>query len=187
MEKLKWIFCTVLIIVFGLSLTCSFFEIEPELLNSKIKIERENQNHTIKNHIRFYTKVNENAFYLSEYERWVVCCMIAGEAAGETYEGQWAVAQCIYQACVNDNILPSEVKIEYQYDGWNESLEFDNPELWNQFQEITKRVFSFGDKVVNDEIIWFYAPFWMRSGVSEWHESQRFIIQIGGHKFFGEW
>lgn len=126
-------------------------------------------------------------FELSDYERWVVCCMVAGESAGESYDGQWAVAQCIYQACVNDNLQPSEVKIQYQYSGWNETLEFDNPELWAQIEEIVSRVFDYGEMCVDDEILWFYAPYWMRNGVSEWHETQRFVTQIGGHKFFAKW
>lgn len=126
-------------------------------------------------------------FELSDYERWVVCCMVAGEAAGESYEGQWAVAQCIYQACVNDNLQPSEVKIQYQYSGWNEMLEFDNPELWAQIEEIVSQVFDYGEMYVEDEILWFYAPRWMKNGVSEWHESQRFVVEIGEHKFFAPW
>lgn len=126
-------------------------------------------------------------FELSDYERWVVCCMVAGEAAGESYEGQWAVAQCIYQACVNDNLRPSEVKIQYQYSGWNEMLEFDNPELWAQIEEIVSQVFDYGEMYVEDEILWFYAPRWMKNGVSEWHESQRFVVEIGEHKFFAPW
>lgn len=134
-----------------------------------------------------YSKSFEPAFLLDDYERWVACCMIAGEAAGESYDGQWAVAQCIYQACVNDNLQPSEVKIQYQYSGWNEMLEFDNPELWAQIEEIVSRVFDYGEMCVDDEILWFYAPKWMKDGVSEWHESQRFVIEIGGHKFFGKW
>lgn len=127
------------------------------------------------------------AFELSDYERWVVCCMVAGESAGESYDGQWAVTQCIYQACMNDNLQPSEVKIQYQYSGWNETLEFDNPELWAQIEEIVSRVFDYGEMCVDDEILWFYAPYWMKNGVSEWHETQRFVTQIGGHKFFAEW
>lgn len=129
----------------------------------------------------------ENKFKLSDYERWVVCCMVAGEAAGESYDGQWAVAQCIYQACINDNLQPSEVKIQYQYSGWNEMLEFDNPKLWEQIEEIVSRVFDYGEMCVDDEILWFYVPFWMKNGASEWHESQRYIMTIGGHRFFAPW
>ena len=126
-------------------------------------------------------------FELSDYERWVVCCMVAGESAGESYEGQWAVAQCIYQACINDGLQPSEVKIQYQYSGWNETLEFDDPELWAQIEEIVSQVFDYGEMYVEDEILWFYAPRWMKNGVSEWHESQRFVVEIGEHKFFAPW
>lgn len=132
-----------------------------------------------------YSESFEPAFLLDDYERWVVCCMVAGESAGESYEGQWAVAQCIYQACVNDNLQPSEVKIQYQYSGWNETLEFDNPELWAQIEEVVSLVFDYGEMYVEDEILWFYAPRWMKNGVSEWHENQRFVIEIGGHRFFG--
>lgn len=126
-------------------------------------------------------------FDLSEEERWATCCMVAGESKGEPYEGQWAVAQCIYQACVNGGLQPSEVRIEYKYSGWDEKLEFDNPELWAQIEEIVSRVFDYGEMYVEDEILWFYAPRWMKNGVSEWHESQRFVIEIGDHKFFGPW
>lgn len=129
----------------------------------------------------------EPVFELSDYERWVVCCMVAGESKGESYEGQWAVAQCIYQACINDGLQPSEVRIEYKYSGWDENLEFDNPELWTQIEEIVSRVFDYGEMCVDDEILWFYAPRWMKNGISEWHESQRFVVEIGGHLFFAPW
>ena len=129
----------------------------------------------------------EPVFELSDYERWVVCCMVAGESKGESYEGQWAVAQCIYQACINDGLQPSEVRIEYKYSGWDENLELDNPELWTQIEEIVSRVFDYGEMYVEDEILWFYAPRWMKNGISEWHESQRFVVEIGGHLFFAPW
>lgn len=126
-------------------------------------------------------------FDLSEEERWTACCMVAGESKGEPYEGQWAVAQCIYQACINDGLQPSEVRIEYKYSGWDENLEFDNPELWTQIEEIVSRVFDYGEMCVDDEILWFYAPKWMKNGVSEWHESQRFVCEVANHRFFGPW
>lgn len=129
----------------------------------------------------------EPVFDLSEEERWTTCCMVAGESKGESYEGQWAVAQCIYQACINDGLQPSEVRIEYKYSGWDENLEFDNPELWTQIEEIVSRVFDYGEMCVDDEILWFYAPRWMKNGVSEWHESQRFVCEVANHRFFGPW
>lgn len=44
-------------------------------------------------------------------------------------------------------------------------------------------VFDAGDTVTTEPILFFYAP---RRTVSKWHESQRFVIEIGGHRFFAE-
>lgn len=159
---------------------------EIKIPNELIEIEYIESSQTVENTHKIENEFTP-VFELSDYERWVVCCMVAGESAGESYEGQWAVAQCIYQACVNDNLQPSEVKIQYQYSGWNETLEFDNSELWVQIEEVVSRVFDYGEMYVEDEILWFYAPYWMKNGVSEWHETQRFVTQIGGHKFFAKW
>ena len=43
-----------------------------------------------------------------------------------------------------------------------------------------KEVFVFGNKM-HDSVLWFYAPEWCES---EWHESQQFVAEIGGHRFF---
>ena len=156
--------------------------------NNTIKIEKEDEQ---KNLIIYpiYEIKNEISplFELSEYEFWVTCCMVAGESGGESYDGQWAVAQCIYQACINDNLQPSEVKIQYQYSGWNENLEFTNPKIWIQIQEIVTKVFYYGEMYIHEEILFFYSPRWMENGVSEWHESLRFITEIGNHRFFALW
>ena len=72
----------------------------------------------------------EPVFELSDYERWVACCMVAGEAGAEPYDGKWAVAQCIYQACVREGMTPSQIRKAYQYSGWNESIQYNHPELW---------------------------------------------------------
>lgn len=159
---------------------------ETKIPNEPIEIEYINLSQPVETACKIENEFTP-VFDLSEEERWTTCCMVAGEAEGESYEGQWAVAQCIYQACINDNLQPSEVKIQYQYSGWNETLEFDNPELWAQIEEVVSRVFDYGEMCVDDEILWFYAPFWMKNGVSKWHESQRFVIEIGGHRFFAPW
>lgn len=190
----------ILFLVFCLILMYCGIKKTNQIILEEIKIEiPESQNETenlnpssviyLEKEIVNYSeeKEFEPVFELSDYERWVVCCMVAGESAGESYDGQWAVAQCIYQACINDNLQPSEVRIQYQYSGWNETLEFDNPELWAQIEEIVSRVFDYGEMYVEDEILWFYAPKWMKNGVSEWHESQRFVCEVANHRFFGPW
>ena len=80
----------------------------------------------------------EPVFELSDYERWVACCMVAGEAGGEPYDGKWAVAQCIYQACVREGVTPSQVRVAYQYSGWNESIQYNHPELWAEIEEASQ-------------------------------------------------
>lgn len=123
-------------------------------------------------------------FELTDEERYVVECMVAGEAGGEPYEGKWAVAQCIWQACVNDELQPSEVKEHYQYAGWKENLKSESEQAYLDVKEVVSRVFDDGEMLIDDEMLWFYAPKWC---TSNWHESMRFITEIGGHRFFGRW
>lgn len=127
---------------------------------------------------------SEPFFELTDEERYVVECIVAGEAGGELYEGKWAVAQCIWQACVNDELQPSEVKEHYQYAGWKENLKSESEQAYLDVKEVVSRVFDDGEMLIDDEILWFYAPKWC---TSNWHESMRFITEIGGHRFFGRW
>ena len=170
----------------GIAIEYTSTKTEAKISNEPIEIEYINLSQPVETACKIETEFTP-VFDLSDEERWIACCMVAGESKGESYEGQWAVAQCIYQACINDGLQPSEVRIEYKYSGWDENLEFDNPELWSQIEEIVSRVFDYGELCVDDEILWFYAPRWMKNGVSEWHESQRFVIEIGSHLFFAPW
>lgn len=119
----------------------------------------------------------EPVFYLSDYQRNVVECMVAGESIGEPYDGQLAVAQCVLNACLKDNLQPSEVRTKYKYSGWN-----TNPT--DSVKKAVSAVFDEGYKVVDEKILYFYAP---KYATSSWHESQHFVIEIGGHRFFEEW
>ena len=74
-------------------------------------------------------------------------------------------------------VQPSEVRIEYKYSGWNE-----NPT--ESVKEAVAAVFDRGETVVDDPILYFYAPKYTES---RWHESQDFVIEVGGHRFFKEW
>ena len=116
-------------------------------------------------------------FYISDYERRFAECIVMGEAGGEPYEGQVLVAQCILNACVRDGIRPSEVRWKYKYSGWNE-----NPT--ESVKQAVSAVFDDGYKVVDDFIMYFYAPKYAKG---TWHETQCHVITVGGHKFFKEW
>lgn len=120
---------------------------------------------------------NDSVFYLNDYERWVTECMVMGEAGGESYEGQVLVAQCILNACEIDGLTPSEVMVEFQYSGWN-----DYPS--ESVKRAVSAVFDEGYKITDESILYFYAYTW---STSEWHETQRFVIEEGSHRFFARW
>lgn len=116
-------------------------------------------------------------FPLTDDERRTVECMVMGEAGNQSLEGQMAVAQCILNACVGDDLRPSEVRGIYQYSGWS-----DHPS--NRAQMAVERVFDDGYKVVDENILWFYNP-----AISEgrFHNTQKFVIEIGDHRFYAPW
>ena len=120
---------------------------------------------------------------LSDEERYVVECIVAGEAWGEPYEGKKAVAQCIYDAMLQDGLTASEVRKTYKYSGWKTNLpEVDYTSYLEVAQAVTD-VFDFGEMATDEFILWFYNPAY---GKSEFHESQNFVIEIGHHKFFSK-
>lgn len=119
----------------------------------------------------------EPFYELSDEQRRIVENIVMGESGSESYLGQRLVALCIVNACLKDNILPSEVRVKYQYAGWNE-----NPT--DSVKKAVSSVFDDGDLPSDEQILYFYAPKWCKSA---WHETQRYIMTEGGHKFFAEW
>lgn len=120
---------------------------------------------------------NNSAFYLSSYERRIAECIVMGESGNEPYKGQLLVAYCILNACKKDGLKPSEVRRIYKYSGWNE-----NPT--KSVKNAVSEIFDKGRRPVNDTPLYFYAPKYCNSS---WHETQRYICTVGGHKFFGRW
>lgn len=113
---------------------------------------------------------------LSEKERRVVECTVMGEAGAETYAGKMLVAQCIKNACEKDDLKPSEVIVRYKYSGWN-----DDPT--EETKKAVKAVFDNGETVTEEKILYFYSPKHCRS---KWHETQKYVLTEGGHRFFAE-
>ena len=118
----------------------------------------------------------EPVFVLSDYERRVAECIVMGESGGEPYDGQVLVAQCLLNACLKEDIQPSVARIKYGYAGWNNSPS-------NSVKSAVSKVFDQGYKITEECILYFYAPVY---GITGWHESQKFVIEIGGHRFFAE-
>lgn len=102
--------------------------------------------------------------------------IVEGEAGGESYDGKRWVATCLLNAMRLDGLNAAEVRTAYQYAGWSEDVS-------DETIRAVSRVFDFGD-VTHETVLWFYAPKWCDSS---WHESQQFVAEIGGHRFFAPW
>ena len=154
-------------------------EIENEVFDESTNIEDESIN--IKTESKDVEDENEvkvePLFYLSDYERWVAECVVMGESGGESYDGQVLVAQCLLNGCIKEGLQPSEVRTKYQYSGWNE-----NPT--DNVKNAVKAVFDDGYKITDEFILYFYAP---RYSKGKWHETQKFVIEEGNHRFFARW
>ena len=133
--------------------------------------------------------VESEPFYsLTDYERWLVESIVAGESGIEPYNGKVAVASCILNACLLEDKRPEEIQTMYGYAGWKSIEEFEsecmeaygNTDLADEVRDAVSQVFDNGE-VLNNEILWFC------SGYSEWHESQRFVVEISNHRFFAPW
>ncbi len=113
---------------------------------------------------------------LTDAERWEVASVVTAEAAGEPFAGKMAVAQCILQACEDDGIRPTEAVVKYKYAK-------NRPEPTAEVLEAVQAVFDLGQVVTTEPIKYFYAKAIVSS---DFHESQDFVIEINGHRFFAE-
>lgn len=139
------------------------------------------QNQIFEESLVEYSASPKSKFYtLSDEDRYVVKCIVAGEAKGESMEGKMAVAQCLLNAMAKDGLSASEVRKQYQYSGWDDELQNSNPECWTEVCEAVSRVFDDGEFVSENPILYFYAP---NVVTSKWHESLPKDQVIGGHSF----
>ena len=113
-------------------------------------------------------------YNLTDSERDLVERVVMAEAGGESYEGQMLVAQCILNACEIDGIRPAKVIRKYAYAK-------GRPKPSESVKLAVSAVFDKGEQVTDEAIVYFYAPAVVRS---EFHESQRFVVEEGNHKFF---
>jgi len=125
-------------------------------------------------------KTNRSAdrprYNLTETERDLVERVVMAESGGESYKGQMLVAQCILNACEIDGIRPAKVIKKYVYAK-------ARPEPSDSVKRAVSAVFDKGETVTDEPIVYFYAPALVKS---EFHESQRFVLAEGNHKFFAK-
>lgn len=113
-------------------------------------------------------------YELTPAERDLVERVVMAEAAGEPQIGQMLVAQCIRNACELDGVRPAEVVTHYQYSP-------KRPEPSDLVRASVAVIFDEGLSFTDPETMYFYAPDRVDSA---WHESQEFVVEVGGHRFF---
>lgn len=109
------------------------------------------------------TEYDKPFYPITEDDRYVIECIVAGEAKGEPTEGKMAVAQCLLNAMAKDGLSASDVRKKYQYSGWDDELQNSNPDCWAKVCEAVNRVFDDGEFVSENPILYFYAPKWVYS------------------------
>lgn len=137
-----------------------------------------------------FTEASIAYYPLTDEDRYLVECMVTGEAGNQPYEGKVAVANCIVNACLEGYYTPAMVKEMYSYGFYDiEKFELEclaaygNTNLSDEVRQAVSQVFDDG-KILSDNIFWFYNPSYC---YSSFHENMRYQFTIGPHKFFGKW
>ena len=130
-------------------------------------------------------------FYpITDSERYMLECIVCGEAGNQEYNGKVAVASCILNAALKDDISIHEVRKQYQYSGWKDINKYEaecmsaygNTKLADEVRQAVEQVFDNGE-VISKDILWFYNPDIV---YSHFHETKtKFYFKIDDMKFFG--
>ena len=105
--------------------------------------------------------------------------VVAAESMGEPFEGQMAVAQCIYETSKATGKTPEQVVKQPGQYASPVGMSLVNDSV----REACDRVFNNGEKVTDEPIRYFYST--VGGFVSKWHEnSLEYVMTIGNHKFF---
>ena len=118
---------------------------------------------------------------ISDDDRYVVECVVAGEAGGHSYPLMKAVAQCMAISMDMRQMSADEVRHEHQYLGYNPDLEQTDPYAWAMVCSAVSEIFDDGNFVVYEPIEYFYNPSY---GGGDFHEKMDFIVEIEGVRFF---
>lgn len=113
---------------------------------------------------------------LDDMERDMVERVVAAEARGESFEGQAAVAEVIYNRCINRGLTVKEViwqekQFAYPYGG----------EISGETKEAVAAIFDYG--LLNlDGAEYFHAD----RMIPYWAKDMQEVCHIGGHIFYKE-
>ena len=137
-------------------------------------VEKEPENTVVVQDIFEEPQVTTVYYKLTAEERDLIERVVMGEAGGEEYIGQQAVAQCILNACELVNARPAEIIDSLSYTT-------HRPEASQSVKDAVSEVFDDGVKILPETAMYFYAPGLVHS---EWHETQEYLCTIGCHRFF---
>lgn len=185
MKNMNWNFefCfLILILLFGFAFYFSTsiypnkdLEIKIEETKSEIEIPSTEPEVQIEN------VEPEDYYQLSDNERYIVECVVAGEAGAEGIQEMKLVAQTILQNCIDENELPSVIRKTYSYSGWKEINSMPE-DVQTAVKSAVDSIFVNGDMAVDAPIKVFYNSNLM---YSSWHEAQIFVCETeSGTRFF---
>ena len=138
----------------------------------QLKAQKEKENEVQKTN----RSADRPRYSLTEAERDLIERVVMAESGGESYKGQMLVAQCILNACEIDGIRPAKAVKKYAHAK-------SRPKPTDSVKRAVSAVFDKGEQVTDEKVIYFYVPGIVKS---EFHESQTFCIEVGGHRFFKE-
>ena len=136
-----------------------------------------------------------NLVSITNDERYLAYCIIAGEVGPCSYKDKLYVAQCLYNAKVRCKLTSGDhkghslfdIRSEYGYAGYTDFNAFKQ-ECINSgvtyYEDIIKavnEVFDNFNMPSQEFVLYFYNPKKAKSG---FHESQKFIEQTSAHKYF---
>ena len=93
----------------------------------------------------------------------------------------YCVTQCLYNACEKYGweYTPAEMLVKYKYTGPADWISDAVRQAYDDIFQCGVTCTTVGDA------LYFYAPEYM-DGKVPWHETQRFIVEVNGVRFFGE-
>lgn len=133
-----------------------------------------------------------NLVSLTNDERYLAYCIIAGEVGSCSYRDKLYVAQCLYNAKVRCKLSGhkyslSHVRSEYGYEGYKDFNAFKQECIncgVNYYEDIIKAVNEVFDNfnMPSQEFILFF-----HAGYSKWHQNAKTIYLVedtGAHKYY---
>ena len=133
-----------------------------------------------------------NLASLTNDERYLAYCIIAGEVGSCSYRDKLYVAECLYNAKVRCKLSDhkyslSHVRSEYGYEGYKDFNAFKQECIncgVNYYEDIIKAVNEVFDNfnMPSQEFVLFF-----HSGYSKWHQNAKTIYLVedtGAHKYY---